>query len=105
MQNPAELQAIRLPQVEARTGLKRTQIYKFEAEGNFPERIKLGERATAWYSHEVDAWLLSRQRKSMAENDTMRALRARPRKTKKKIKKASQATRSKPRESTQGAPA
>ena len=36
------VQILRLPQVCAVTGLKRSMIYKLEAERRFPNRIKIG---------------------------------------------------------------
>lgn len=50
----------RLPQVRARTGLSRSEIYRKVALGDFPKPIKLGERASAWPEHEVSAWIASR---------------------------------------------
>ncbi|MBP6748052.1 MAG: AlpA family transcriptional regulator [Xanthomonadaceae bacterium] len=50
----------RLPQVKARTGLSRSEIYRKVALGDFPSPIKLGERASAWPEHEVTAWIASR---------------------------------------------
>jgi prophage regulatory protein len=50
----------RLPQVKARTGLSRSEIYRRIALGDFPHPIKLGERASAWLEHEITAWIASR---------------------------------------------
>jgi len=50
----------RLPEVRTRTGLSRSTIYKLEAEGNFPKRIKLGERAVGWRSNDINEWINSR---------------------------------------------
>lgn len=50
----------RLPQVKARTGLGRSEIYRRIAAGNFPAPIKLGERASAWSAAEVDSWITNR---------------------------------------------
>lgn len=50
----------RLPQVKARTGLSRSEIYRRIALGDFPRPIKLGERASAWSAAEVDAWIAQR---------------------------------------------
>lgn len=56
------LQILRLPDVEIRTGLKRSRLYELEASKRFPTRVKLSERAVGWYAHEVDAWLSGRVR-------------------------------------------
>ena len=50
----------RLPQVKARTGMSRTEIYRRIALGEFPKPIKLGERAVAWVADEVGVWIASR---------------------------------------------
>lgn len=51
---------LRLPQVQARTGLSRSEIYRRIASGGFPAPVKLGERASAWPEHEVTAWCEAR---------------------------------------------
>src|SRR3546814_7578470 len=43
----------RLPQVMARVGLSRSEIYRRIAAGDFPQPVKLGERASAWNAAEV----------------------------------------------------
>ena len=50
----------RLPHVTARTGLSRSEIYRRVALGDFPAPVKLGQRASAWSKHEVDAWIAQR---------------------------------------------
>ncbi|HEY5780338.1 MAG TPA: AlpA family transcriptional regulator [Lysobacter sp.] len=50
----------RLPDVKARTGLSRSEIYRRVAAGEFPQPVKLGERASAWSSAEVDSWIVGR---------------------------------------------
>ena len=60
---PEALRAVsleRLPQVRARCGLSRSEIYRRIAAGDFPKPIKLGERASAWAEHEVTAWIAAR---------------------------------------------
>lgn len=51
---------LRLPEVLFRTGLKRTQIYTLMERGDFPCKVKLGLRAIAWDSTEIDAWVSER---------------------------------------------
>lgn len=48
---------LRMRGVMARTGLSRSTVYRLEAAGQFPPRIKLGESASAWLESEVTAWL------------------------------------------------
>ena len=63
----------RLPQVKDRTRLGRSEIYRRIAAGNFPAPIKLGIRASAWVSAEIDDWIAKR----IAERDSA-ALTANP---------------------------
>ena len=48
---------LRLPAVIARTGLSKTTIHRLEAAGRFPRRRRVGTRAVAWLTAEVDAWV------------------------------------------------
>ena len=57
---PGDLILERLPQVKARTGLSRSEIYRRISIGDFPAPVKLGQRASAWSKHEVDAWISQR---------------------------------------------
>ncbi len=50
----------RLDKVMAETGLKRTHLYELSSKGEFPKQIKLGKRACAWLSSEVQDWKKSR---------------------------------------------
>ena len=52
---------IRLREVEERTGLSDTTIWRYERAGNFPQRRRLGPNAVAWLEDEVDAWAQSRR--------------------------------------------
>jgi prophage regulatory protein len=47
---------LRLPQVEAIVGLKKSSIYKLVKSGQFPAPVKLSRKASAWPSDEVDDW-------------------------------------------------
>ncbi len=51
---------LRLPEVAARVGLKRTAIYEAVLRGTFPRPLKLGLRASGWLEHEVDRWIDAR---------------------------------------------
>ena len=59
LHDPIE-RALRLKQVCQLTGLGRSMIYQMQAEGRFPQRIKLGERAVGWLESEVRDWLATR---------------------------------------------
>lgn len=56
----AVIQFLRLPAVCARTGLSRSQVYRLEAEGRFPGRVKLGLSTSAWIESEIQAWAAAR---------------------------------------------
>lgn len=58
---------LRRPEVEERTGLARSTIYKLIGEGEFPEPIRLAARSVGWVEQEVDAWLDSRERKNAGQ--------------------------------------
>jgi prophage regulatory protein len=51
---------LRLPEVQRATGLSRSQIYRLQANGQFPERVKLGASASAWIDREVAQWQADR---------------------------------------------
>ena len=53
-------QLLRLPEVQRLTGIKRTHIYRLQQLGQFPKRVKLGPRASAYVASEVTAWIESR---------------------------------------------
>lgn len=45
---------LRLKMVRQRTGLSPATIYRREAAGTFPSRIRIGERSVAWYKSDID---------------------------------------------------
>jgi prophage regulatory protein len=53
---------LRMPQVEAATGLKNCHIYDLIAQGLFPRGVKLSPQATGWFADEVAAWQAERPR-------------------------------------------
>lgn len=48
---------LRLPEVMARVGLKRTEIYQRAKEGRFPQPRSLGSRCSVWVEAEIDEWI------------------------------------------------
>jgi prophage regulatory protein len=60
---------LRLPEVKARTGYCRSQIYHLIKLGTFPAPVKLGVHASAWVSTEVDQWIVEH----IAERDAKAA--------------------------------
>ena len=57
---PGNDRALRLREVISRVGMSRTWIYDRVAEGEFPEPVKIGQRASAWLESEVNEWLHER---------------------------------------------
>ena len=53
---------IRIKDVEARTGLKKSQLYALQKAGSFPAAIKLSQRSAAWIESEVSKWVADRIR-------------------------------------------
>ena len=51
------ISVLRLPEVIARTGLKRSTIYARMGNSTFPLAIKLGPRSVGWDSREIDGWI------------------------------------------------
>lgn len=42
------------------TGLARSTVYKYVAEGFFPKPVSLGDRCVGWVEAEVHDWILAR---------------------------------------------
>ncbi|WP_417763642.1 helix-turn-helix transcriptional regulator [Shewanella sp.] len=59
------MKLIRLRDVMECTGLARSTIYKYIAEGTFPKSVSLGSRVAAWVESEIEEWILER----IAERD------------------------------------
>ena len=56
----AEVAIYKIPKVSCLTGLSRSSIYRLEALGLFPRRVKLSASASGWRSNEIHAWIASR---------------------------------------------
>ena len=56
------IRILRLPQVLDVTGLCKSEIYKLQAAGEFPMRVRLTSRSVGWIESEVQAWLERRTR-------------------------------------------
>lgn len=48
---------LRLPDVEKKTSLGKSTIYRLLNKGEFPKPIKPTATVTAWKESEVDAWI------------------------------------------------
>lgn len=64
------MKIIRLKDVIGSTGLGRSTIYKYVAEGAFPKPVSLGDRCVGWVESEVQDWILDR----VIERDSQRVL-------------------------------
>ena len=68
------MRIIRLKEVIDSTGLARSTIYKYIAEGTFPRSVPLGDRCVGWVGSEVQDWILARiEERDLAEEATARA--------------------------------
>lgn len=54
------MRIIRLKEVIDSTGLARSTIYKYIAEGTFPKPVSLGDRCVGWIDSEVHDWILEK---------------------------------------------
>ena len=62
---------LRREEVQKRTGLSRSAIYRLMREADFPLPHRVGQRAVRWRESDLEAWLASRplatgQRKTAA---------------------------------------
>ena len=48
---------LRSREVQQRTGLSRTTIWRLEREGSFPKRVQISRNAVAWRESDVAAWI------------------------------------------------
>lgn len=48
---------LRLPEVMARVGLRRSAIYQRMSEGRFPKSRSLGPKCAVWVEAEIDDWI------------------------------------------------
>ena len=55
---------LRIDEVIALTGLSQSTIYRLEQNRQFPQRLKLSERAVAWREEEIRSWMQSRENKN-----------------------------------------
>ena len=60
---------LRISEVEARTGLSRSTIYEWSADGRFPPPVRLSDRAVRWVEAEVEAWMTDRVEQNRGGED------------------------------------
>ena len=53
---------LRRSEVQSRTALGRSSIYRKMRDGSFPEPLKVGVRAVRWRESEIEGWLAARPR-------------------------------------------
>lgn len=63
---------LRLPSVQATTGLRRTAVYRHVNLGLLPKPVRIGERASAWPEHEIAA--INAARIAGKSDDEIRAI-------------------------------
>ena len=51
---------LRISEVEAQTGLSRSTIYEWSADGRFPPPVRLSDRVVRWVEADVEAWIRER---------------------------------------------
>jgi prophage regulatory protein len=54
------MSVLRRPEVQSRTGLSRSSIYKMVKDCTFPKPVSLGTRAIGWRDRDIDQWLEDR---------------------------------------------
>lgn len=54
-----EPRILRRPEVESRTGLSRSAIYKAMQDGDFPRPVRITKGKVGWRSSEIDQWISS----------------------------------------------
>lgn len=57
--NPPPPRLLRLPEVMARVGLRRSAIYQRMSEGRFPKNRSLSPKCSVWVEAEINAWINS----------------------------------------------
>lgn len=48
---------LRLPQVQQKVPLCKSEIYQRIKEGRFPKQVRLSFKVAAWKESEIDAWI------------------------------------------------
>ncbi len=62
----ATLKLVRPDELAAMLGVCRHTIYHWVRHGQFPEPIKIGQRASAWRLEDIERWLAERPTKNEA---------------------------------------
>ena len=51
---------LRVPDVLDRIGVSRRTLYRWRADGTFPQALRLGANSIGWPRHIIDEWLANR---------------------------------------------
>ena len=62
---------LRREEVETRCGIPRSTIYRLMRLGEFPEPVKVGQRAVRWIESEITGWQKSRPRAKGEADDEL----------------------------------
>jgi prophage regulatory protein len=57
---PPDDHILREPDVERKTGLSRTTIWRLERKNEFPRRLRLSANTVGWLASEIQAWMVER---------------------------------------------
>ena len=63
-----EQRILRCVEVTWRTSLSKASVYRLLHAGDFPQPVRLGQRAVGWRAEEIDEWLASRERAGIGRN-------------------------------------
>lgn len=63
------MRLLRANEVQHRTGLSRTTIWRLERKGEFPSRRRLGPNSVGWLKEEVETWIKSRPREGIGDDE------------------------------------
>jgi prophage regulatory protein len=72
---PEEVIFLRLPKVQALTGLSKSSLYELIRTKSFPAPVQLGPRTVAWVSYEVRQWAAERISTSRSKTSHLGARR------------------------------
>ena len=69
---------LRLPTVLQRTGLSRSTVYSYIAQGTFPKPVRLGPRSIGFVDRDIESWIQDRIAESYGGTATGAASSPRP---------------------------
>ena len=58
----AGIRILREPDVRRLTGVSRGTMWRWEKDGEFPQRVRLGKNIIGWREHEILQWIQSMPR-------------------------------------------